>query len=114
MHIATAQDTKEFKNGQTCIAYEYPKPSRAINGALIVIKGRYPDKGYIINEACTELGYILSGSGVIATPNELYTLNTKDQVIIEAGEKYYWEGSLEIFICSTPAWYPEQHKHIEI
>jgi hypothetical protein len=36
-----------------------------------------------------------------------------DLVLIEPGEKYFWEGNMDLFIPCSPAWYPEQHKLID-
>ena len=39
----------------------------AISGAVAWINGRYPVKGYAVNEVSSELVYILSGKGKIVT-----------------------------------------------
>jgi len=38
--------------------------------------------------------------------------NQSHEFIIK-GEKYFWEGEMEMFMPCTPAWYPEQHKEIK-
>lgn len=42
-----------------------------------------------------------------------YLFNAGDVVLIEPGERYYWEGNFEIFMPCTPAWYAGQHQEVE-
>ena len=44
---------------------------------------------------------------------EEVNLNQGDLILIEPGEKYFWQGNLKLFISSTPAWSPEQYKEVE-
>ncbi len=50
MKIVKKDQRKEFKNSDCCLAYEYPMDDRNINGAVIKLSGRYPDKGWAANE----------------------------------------------------------------
>jgi len=84
-----------------------------INGAVIELSGRYPSKGQVVNTECKEMAYIIKGSGKLVIEETEYTLKEGDLVLIEPGEKYFWNGNMTMFVPCTPAWYPQQHKEIE-
>ncbi len=113
MKIIRKNQTKIFKNSEACTAIEYPLGDKDINGAVIELNGRYPDKGRTVNLKCKELAYIMKGSGRAEVQGKELKLNEGDLVLIEAGEKFFWEGNMQIFMPCTPAWYPEQHKEVE-
>ena len=113
MEIVYKQDTKEFKNDTNCLAIEYPMKNKNINGSIIKISGRYPEKGLVLNEVCQELVYVTEGNGKIVVNGQHYELEQGDSILVESGEKYYWEGFFTLFIASTPAWYLGQHKIIK-
>lgn len=102
---------QKFTNSPTCTVYEYAFGDTDMNGALGIINGRYPEVGWIINEVCKELVYVVSGEGSISTKSQCQVLSAGDSALIEPGEPYFFEGQdLSIFMPCTPAWYPEQHK----
>lgn len=105
--------TKTLKNNNVCTAIEYPLGDKDINGAVIELKGRYPDKGRVVNLKCKELAYIIKGSGKVVVEGKEVELNEGDLILLEPGEKYFWEGELVMFVPCVPAWYPEQHKEVE-
>ena len=113
MKIVRKNETKEFKNSDQCTVIEYPLNDKDINGGVGKITGRYPEKNRVVNTKCKELGYIISGSGKVVVEGKEYLFNTGDVVLIEPGERYYWEGDFEVFMPCTPAWYPEQHQEVE-
>ena len=113
MQITTKSQRKEFKNGDYCIAFEYPREDKNINGAVIKLSGRYPDKGWAANEVCKEMGYIISGSGKLVVEDKEYELTAGDLVLINPGEKFYWQGDMEIFMPCAPAWSPNQYKTVK-
>jgi len=113
MKIVKKDQRKEFKNGDYCIAFEYPMEDKNINGAVIKLSGRYPDKGWAVNEICKEMGYIISGSGKLVVEDKEYELTAGDLVLINPGEKFYWQGNMEIFMPCAPAWSPDQYKTVK-
>jgi len=113
MQIISKIQRKKFANGDCCTIYEYPMEDCDINGAVISLSGRYPDKGWAINEICKEMGYIVSGSGKLVVEGKEYELSAGDLVLINPGEKFYWEGNMEIFMPCTPAWDSGQYKFID-
>jgi len=113
MKIVHKNQTETFKNSDVCIATEYSLGDSDINGAVIELKGRYPDTGRVVNKKCKELAFIIEGSGKVVVEKKEVKLYKGDLVLIEPGEKYFWEGNLTMFVPCTPAWYPEQHKKVE-
>lgn len=113
MKVVYKNQTKKFKNSGVCTAIEYPMDDKDINGAVVKLKGRYPDKGRVVNEKCKELAYIIKGSGGVFVEGKEIKLKKGDLILIEPGEKYYWKGKITMFVPCTPAWNPEQHKEIK-
>ncbi len=112
MKFVTKKQSIQHKNSDTCIAIEYPMADKDLNCALIKLDGRYPETGFLVNKVCKELVYILKGAGVVGLGTGEQTLRADDMLILDPGEKYYFEGQLEMLMPCSPAWYPEQHKEI--
>ena len=113
MKFVAKKDRKEFKNSESCTGFEYPLGDKDLEGSIIQVSGRYPQKGRVANAVCKELAYIISGSGKIVIEGKETLLGEGDLVMVEPGEKYFWEGKMTMFVPCTPAWYPEQHKQID-
>lgn len=113
MKVVKKQDTKTFKNSDFCTAIEYPLNEEDINAVVIKLNGRYPDEGRSANVECKELVYVLKGNGTLVCEGEEVHLTKGDVVFIDKGEKFYWEGEMDLFMPCTPAWYPDQHKFVE-
>lgn len=113
MRFTSLSDSKTNKVTETCVAIEYPNGDKDLWGAVIKLNGRYPLKGYTVNLKCKELVYFLDGKGKVYINNKIIDVSKGDQVVIEPGEKFYWEGKLTMFMPCTPAWYPEQHKEVK-
>ncbi len=113
MKIIHKDQTKIFKNSDTCTAIDYWTGDEDINGALLEITGRYPLKGRAVNSECKEMAYIIKGSGRIVVEGEETELGEGDLVLIDKGEKYFWEGNLIMLGSCTPAWNHEQYKEVE-
>lgn len=112
MKFLSKNQTKTFNNSNTCTAIEYPINDPDINIAVIKINGRYPETGRTVNLVCKELVYISEGNGKVIIEGKEISLHQGDVVLIEKGEKYYWDGNLTMVVPCTPAWYPEQHKEV--
>lgn len=113
MKVIRKDQTKTFKNSDACTAIEYPLEDKDVNGAIIELSGRYPEKGRVVNLKCKELAYIIEGSGRLVVEGKEVSLSKSDLVLIEPGEKYFWEANLIMFVPCVPAWYPEQHKEVD-
>lgn len=113
MKIVRKKEAKKFQNSAVCAAYEYDLGDNDINGAVIELKGRYPDKGRAVNTKCKELVYVMSGSGKLEVEGRSFDISEGDQVLINPGEKYFFDGACTLFVPCTPAWNPEQYKEVE-
>ena len=113
MKLIRKNQTKEFKNSDQCLAIEYPLGDKDINGAVIKLNGRYPDKGRVVNTVCKEMAYIIKGTGKLVVEGQDVNFSEGDLILIDKNEKYYWQGNFEIFTTCVPAWYPQQHKTVD-
>ena len=113
MKIVKYTQTKKFKNSDVCIAIEYPLNDKDINIAVIKLKGRYPDKGCAVNKKCKEIAYINKGKGQVTINGLTKRLSKGDVVFIDKGEKYFWNGNMEMIMPCTPAWNPKQHANVD-
>lgn len=113
MKKISKNEAHEFKNSDVCIALEYPLHDSEINIAEITITGRYPDAGRVMNQKCKEVAFVMEGSGKAVVDDREVSLSKGDAVLIEVGEKIYWQGNLTLLISCTPAWSSEQYTHID-
>ena len=70
-------------------------------------------KRLIVCLKCKEILYITKGSGKIVIEGEAVDFKEGDEILIEPGEKYYWDCQATMLAACTPAWYPEQHKEVD-
>lgn len=112
MKLSQLKQTEEHKNSNKCTALEYTLDDKDINVATIILKGRYPDQGRVMNLECKEICYILEGEAQLHLEEKIIPVNKGDVIMIEPGEKYYWEGEMTMFVPCVPAWTPEQHKQV--
>ena len=103
-----------FSNGPTCDGVEYSFGDKTMNIALVTVNGRYPEQGYVMNEVCTEMAYVISGQGKLCGKDgDGQAVATGDAVLMNPNEPYFWEGeALTMVIPCTPAFFPEQHKRL--
>src|SRR5512133_1400059 len=113
MKIVKKNQAQIHKNSARCTAFEYPMGEPDMNGATIELNGRYPDHGRVVNLRCKELVFVTKGSGKLVIEGATIKLGKGDLVMIEPGEKYFFDGVMTFFAPCTPAWYPEQHLETE-
>jgi mannose-6-phosphate isomerase-like protein (cupin superfamily) len=113
MKIVRKNETKIFKNSEVCTAIEYSMEDKDINKAVIELIGRYPDKGRAMNEKCKEMAYVIKGSGRVMVDEKEIKLKEGDLVLIDPGEKFFWEGNMILFVPCAPAWSHDQYKQAE-
>ncbi len=114
MKVIKNTETKHFSNSGTCEGFEFAFGDPDLNIAVVTVDGRYPEKGYLTNEVCREIAYVLSGTGVVGKRDGEQMLAKGDAVLIEPGEVFYWQGEkLEMLMPCSPAFYPEQHKEVD-
>ena len=80
-----------------------------MGGALITIDGRYPEKGFAVNQICRELAYIIKGNGSLATEYSIAKFSQGDTLYLPPKEKFLWEGKFTMYVVTTPAFDPKQH-----
>lgn len=102
----------KIKNSKTCTVREYKLDRQNIDIAQVTISGRYPEDGSVKNNVSTEVCLVISGSGSIVVDKEKTLLQAGDVILIEPGEKFFWEGVMEIVISCSPAWSIEQYKQV--
>ena len=113
MKIIRKEQTDRVRNSKNCIAVEYRLGDMDINGAIIELSGREPDEGRVMNTKCKELAYIINGSGKVVIDEKIINLKQGDLILIEPGEKFFWEGNMTMFMPCAPAWHPDQYKKVE-
>lgn len=112
MIISKLKDAVPFTNSSVCQGVSYEGTGDDIDGAVITVGGRYPDSGYVVNEACKELVYITAGAGKLLRPAGAKNFETGDVVLIDCGEAFAWEGNFEGFFATTPKFSPAQYKQV--
>lgn len=105
-------EAEKFQHGETCLISEYRLEDERVDAAIAKISGRYPDEGWVLNRVSTETAYIVSGSGKLVTEEKETSLEPGDVVLIEPGEKFYWEGNMSLFVSCAPAWKYGQYEHL--
>lgn len=109
MQIVRREKAIRYEKG-TLTAFEYPTTDKEMNGAVTKIDGRYPEKGWLVNEKCKELIYVIEGSGTLVLRDQEVAFQAGDIIFVEPNEECYWQGTCTHFVAATPPWYPEQHK----
>ena len=112
MQVVHKAETQKFQNSKACSALEYPMEEKEITGAAIQLNGRYPDTGWVTNLKCKELAYVIRGTGKLMVEGNEVLLSEGDVALILPNEKYFWEGTMTLFITTTPAWTMDQHRQI--
>lgn len=113
MKIIKLEQVEESNNSDVCKVLEYDFKDKDIDCGVAFISGRYPDKGYCMNEECKELIYVIEGSGTLNKPDEIIEFKKGDAILIDKGEKYFWYAKCTIIMPCTPSWYKEQHKLLD-
>jgi len=109
MQISYKDQAIHRKNSEVCIVTENSITDETIDFVEVNISGRYPDTKYAINQKCKEIVFINEGAGKVVVKDQTHSLNKGDVILIEPGEKFYWEGNMKLCISCTPAWTKEQH-----
>jgi mannose-6-phosphate isomerase-like protein (cupin superfamily) len=114
MKYVSQSIAQKVQNSDSAEVLEYSLGDKDIDIAVATINGNYPKVGFAVNEECKELLYVLSGEGTFATKEKSVILQSGDQVLIEKGELFRYEGTKQLVVVAacTPAWPPEQHKII--
>ncbi|MFZ2025003.1 MAG: cupin domain-containing protein [Microgenomates group bacterium] len=112
MKILYRNQAKEYSNSPNCNGFEFDLGVKDIDGAVVNVTGRYPEKGHVVNKVCREIAYIIEGNGQVVIEGKSFDVKSEDLIVIDKGEQFSWEGNLRLFIYCTPAWSHEQHKQV--
>lgn len=112
MHIIRKSQAVAVDNNSSKVL-EYDFGDADIDIAYIRVEGRYPITGRVTNEISKESCYIVEGSGTIYVEEEPFSFSAGDALLIQPGERFYWEGNMTMVVPSTPAWKPEQHRQVD-
>ena len=104
MKIVHKKEAKLFKSSGVCDVFEYDLGRADLGGAVAKIRGRYPDSGRVVNRECKEAAYILKGAGAVDVEGNEMKFAAGDMLVIEKGERYFWEGNFSVLLFSVPAW----------
>ena len=113
MIVVKDAEKQKFTPAKSACVFEYDTKDQDLGGATAIIKGRYPDFAFVVNQKVKQLVYVISGSGGILTPDGIHVLNKGDMVFIDKGEKFAWDGTMELFIANAPRFDPKQYKPTE-
>lgn len=113
MKISLKRHAKQHEHSQNFSVTEYALDNDKMDMAVATISGRYPEENRVTNAISNELVYVCEGEGKIFIENQEQQISAGDVILIEPGEKYYWEGDLTLLMTCNPIWTPEQHKIVE-
>ncbi|MFA6897406.1 MAG: cupin domain-containing protein [Patescibacteria group bacterium] len=113
MKIVHKTERKLFKNNENCDVLEYDLGCADLGGAAAEIRGRYPDSGRVVNAECKEVAYILKGAGEVNAEGNEMKFAAGDVIVIEKGERYFWEGNFSALLFSAPAWRAGQCEKVD-
>lgn len=111
MRIIKREDAEVFNNSSVCSVCEYSFGDNDLDLGLSTIEGRYPDKGFALNEKSKMIVYVVEGKGRLYVNDEMIYFEKGDTILINALEKYYWDAEYCVLsIVSNPAWSSLQYK----
>jgi mannose-6-phosphate isomerase-like protein (cupin superfamily) len=114
MKYIPRSQAKKFTNNDTVNVLEYPTKDPDIDAAIATVNGKYPKNGFVVNEECKELLYVISGTGKLITKSIQVELKPGDEALIDKGELFRYESAknLVLLAACTPAWKAEQHHEV--
>jgi mannose-6-phosphate isomerase-like protein (cupin superfamily) len=111
----TAKQAKKIDLG-TKLIYKYPTPTKEMDIARMVVKGRHP-KGknkYILEHECSFVIYVIKGKGQVFAGDELFRVKVGDVVFVPKENKFAVKGEMEYITVDVPAFYLEQSEEITV
>ena len=109
----TSKDTNKVNLG-TKIIYKYPTPTKEMDIARMVVKGRHPqDKNkFILEHACQFVFYVIKGRGKVYAGDAVFDVGKGDVVFVPTENKFAVEGDMEYITVDVPAFYLEQSEKV--
>lgn len=112
MKVISKEQSVFRRNSEICSVTEYEMGDPDLDFAIVTITGRYPGEGRVTNAQSKEIVYVHEGNGNVEVDGKNYVLKAGDVVLIKAGEKFCWDGSMTLFISCHPAFTVEQHQRV--
>lgn len=109
MEFVSFKKSISLQPTSTTNIHEYAMTDPIINGAVADIHGRYPEEGFALNTVSHEIVYVIEGSGVVGLTDKEVPITIGDVLILSPNEKFYWQGTLKLFMATTPKFDPAQH-----
>jgi len=109
MEFVSLKKSTSLQPTSTTTIHEYMMTDPIINGAVADIQGRYPEKGFVVNTTSREIVYVIDGSGIVGLLDKEVSITVGDVLLLLPNEKYYWQGTLKLFMATTPRFDPAQH-----
>ncbi len=113
MEIVKQAQARTAAPSSKTIIHEYDTQDGAISGATAEIGERYPPRGFALNQKIKELVYVISGEGVLLTPDGETKISTGDVVLLDQMEKFAWDGKMVLFMATTPRFDPSQYAMVD-
>jgi len=109
----TFNQTDKIELGNKII-FKYPTPTKAMDIAKMVVKGRHPkDKNkYVLEHECQFVIYVTKGMGKVHAGEEIYDVTVGDVVFVPIENKFAVEGDMEYITVDVPAFNSEQSEEV--
>jgi len=109
----TFKDARKVDLG-TKVIYKYPTPTKVMDIAKMVVKGRHPKEKnkFILEHDCQFVSYVTKGKGKIYAGEEIFNVKVGDVVFVPTENKFAAEGNMEYITVDVPAFYLEQSEEI--
>ena len=102
---------KKFKipGGTEGILFPPDRYKKQQIAVVSMLKGVYAQRGYSVNDTCSETMYILKGKLIVTINGKKHTLKPGQLISIYPGQKYTVKGTGTSIDIITPAWDPKQN-----
>lgn len=109
----TKQDAEKIDLGEKVI-FKYPTPTKDFDIGRMVVNGRHPTapNTFIVEEVCSFVMYVLSGSGVAYVGSKKFELASQDVIFVPKKTRFAVEGNFEYITFDSPAFYMEQSTEV--
>lgn len=92
----------------------YPSsPQKDHTIAMVTMDGVYPEKGFSVNDICTETLFVIEGSLTVVLDEQVHVVGKNDVIVILPGVKYHIEGNGRVLDLITPQWDSAQNHIVE-
>lgn len=113
MQIVRKSDRLTFTPESDIQVHEYGTDDAFLSGAVAEINGRYPARGFCVNQRVKELVYVVLGQGLLVLKDRSVPFAAGDTLFIDHGEAFAWEGQMTLYIATAPKFDPAQHKEVD-